>query len=60
MWLITWIFKTTLEVVKTPLNMTADLYDAVTDRNPYWKSHTEKWLKWVWKWLDSTFDWDVF
>ena len=53
MWLITGIFSTAIEVVKTPLNMTADLYDAVTDRNPYEESHTEKWL-------DNTFDWDIF
>lgn len=60
MWLLTWLLKTTIDIVTLPLSMAWDLYDWVCEKNQFkkWKTE-EKFDKIFWEDFDETFDWDL-
>ena len=60
MWLIWWLFKTAIDIATIPLDMVADVYDSVTEKNQFKQSKTEKKLEKILEDLDKTFDWDLF
>ena len=59
MWLIWWLFKTAIDIATIPLDMVADVYDSVTEKNQFKQSETEKKLEKILEDLDKTFDWDL-
>lgn len=59
MWFITWLLKTTLNVVTVPLSILWDVYDGVTEKNQFRESKTEEKFKKIWDNLEDTFNWEL-